>query len=1355
MNRTLLSVILLLLAIQPSWAKPKAKQPTTSVVDLRVENLIEPLGLDTDAPRFSWKIVSSRQNTLQASYHILVASSRELLDQEKGDLWDSGDVQNDEQLWIPYHGKPLTSNQRAYWKVRVTTNHETTAWSRSGQFGVGLLNESKWKGQWIGLEGLQEGEQAGLHTRLAARYLRKEFKTKKTVRRATAYVAGLGLYELYINGERIGDNQMLQPVPSDYRKTIYYNAFDVTHCLKYDERMKLPVDTPREVAVGVILGNGRFFTMRQEKAYKSPFFGFPKCRLNIIVEYEDGTQETWATDTRWKMTIDGPIRSNNEYDGEEYDARLESNLSNAGSSASVTDWTLPGFDDSQWMTVQRVAVPDGTLRGQMTEGMRVVDRLRPVQCIATQSQSAAQPRVIVDFGQNTAGFVQMRVRGSEGDTIRIRYAEKLSSPDTLYTANLRNALSEDIYVCNGKEQGREWHGRFAYHGFRYIEVTGLRQATADDFLALVVSDAMLTTGKISTADTILNKVIKNAWWGIRSNYKGMPVDCPQRNERQPWLGDRTVGALGESFLFNNERLYTKWMRDICESQRSDGVFCDVAPAFWNYYNDDITWPAALPFGCEMLYRQYGNRQPIIDSYPYLRRWLHHVFEEYEQDGIITKDKYGDWCVPPERLELIHSQDPARQTDGALISTAYTIRVCQLMEQFADMQSLTDEARMWQERQQRMTAAFNKKFLTVRRGTSLRPGHVLYPDSVFYGNNTATANLLPLAFGLVPADCKEDVVKNVVTNIITTGNGHVTCGVIGISWLLRGLSDNGFADVAYLLATNSSYPSWGYMAENGATTIWELWNGDKADPKMNSGNHVMLLGDLLTWCYQYLAGIRQPSCMSTYSVDKRNSAVAYKHLVLKPCFDIQDCEHVDASYETPYGMVVSRWKKTLTHLDWHVEIPANTTADVVMPDGKTQSIGSGTYDFSVEIPTAHAAIISDEFLYERTSFPQCHAGTIVELDNGDLVASYFGGKHERNPDVCIWVSIKKKGSDHWSDPILAGDGVFRLGTDDARLAGIAEESTPAEGGPIKSYKVDPKDPVTRRSPTASLSELRRKACWNPVLTVMPDGELWLFYKVGLKVADWTGWLVKSKDGGRTWSQREPLPEGFIGPVKNKPELIGNRLICGSSTEINGWKFHVEIYDLATKQWKYVGPVEAEPVMRTEDMAIGQAVTASEDIEAPDAGGEAMKDGRHPVDCIQPSILRLSDGRLQVLMRTRNGKLATSFSSDNGDTWTKVTLTEVPNNQSGTDAVTLHDGRHALIYNDFETLPGTKKGPRTPVSIALSDDGTHWRHVLTLEDSPISQYSYPAIIQGRDGTLHCVYTWRRQRMAYKQIDIKKLK
>ena len=1235
---SLLVILLAMLSLSASAAKKKVVKPDVSVGNLRVENLDNPLGIDTAEPRFSWQIASDKQNVRQTAYQIIV-------NDDNGEVWNTDKIDSDQQLWIPSAGKKLQSNTHCTWRVKVWTTAGESEWSNHARFSIGLLDEGKWSGYWIGLERLLPGEERGMHTRMAARYLRKDFQLKdKEIKRATAYVAGIGLHEFYVNGQRMGDG-VLQPVPSDYRKTIYYNTYDITESI---EKYPLMCEGAGKcLCLGIVLGNGRYFPMQQHKPYKIHTFGYPKCRINVIVEYTDGTTQRLQTDDKgWKITADGPIRANNEYDGEEYDARKE-----------MLGWSDVGSNTSKWLNAERTDIPQAYLRAQMTPGMKMLQQITP------QSLKGN----IIDIGQNIAGWLKVRVRGQKGDTIRIVYAEKLNADGTLYRDNFRNARSTDIYICNGDEgqNGRWWRPTFVYHGFKYAEVIGLKNATKDDFVAEVVADEMLSTGQFECSDTILNKVMKNAWWGILDNYKGMPLDCPQRDERQPWLGDRTIGALGESFLFDNERLYTKWMRDICEAQRTDGCIPDVAPAFWNYYSDDVAWAAALPFSCDMLWRQYGNREAIERCYPYIKKWVQHIIEEYSRDGIIHCGKYADWCVPPEKLDLIHSQDPARKTDVTLISTAYIIRTMQLMEQWGC------EADYWRPIREQMARAFNKKFLTVKRGTSPRPGHVLYPDSVFYGNNTVTANILPLAIGIVPDDCKDDVIKNVVENICVQNKHHVSCGVIGISWLLRGLSDNGFPDVAYRLATSKTYPSWGYMTENGATTIWELWNGDKANPKMNSGNHVMLLGDLLTWCYQYLGGIR--------------SADAYKHIILKPAFDIQDCELTNVSYDSPYGTIKSHWKKTLQHLDWDVTVPSNTTADVCLPNGETKTIGSGSYHFSVDIPSSHPAIVKDEFLYTKAPFPEAHASTIVETKKGDLVVAYFGGTKERNPDVCIWVSRKPKGADVWSAPMMVADGVFPEG---------------------------------------------RHACWNPVLYEMPDGELWLFFKIGPSVSEWTGWLTKSKDGGKTWSKREPLPDGFLGPIKNKPELINGCLLCPSSTEDNGWRFHMEIYDLKTKQWKYV-PVESTEAIKTDDNQL------------------------HPIDCIQPSILKLKDGRLQVLMRTHNAHIATSYSSDNGNTWTAVTLLDIENNQSGTDAVTLQDGRHVLIYNNFETLPLTKKGVRTPCSIALSDDGTHWHHALTLEDSPIDQYSYPAIIQGRDGTLHCVYTWRRQRIAYKQIDLSKLK
>ena len=1219
------SALLLLLSL------PLLLSAKVSVTNLRVENLSEPLGIGTAEPRFSWQTVADHEHdVVQTAYELVVSS-------DKGEVWRTGRVESDEQLWVPYRGTPLKSGQHLTWRLKVYTNRGETAWSEPQRFSIGLLTESRWGGRWIGLESLQPGEQmATAYSRLAARYLRKVFALSgKPVRRATAYVCGLGFYRLFVNGVEVGADDYLKPAPADYRKTIYYNTYDVT------------AQMADSFAVGIVLGNGKYFAPRQNKPYKNVTFGFPKCRMNLIVEYADGTTQRLVTDDTWRVTARGPIRANNEYDGEEYDARME-----------LDGWLRTDYDDSRWLKAERTALPQGELKASGMNGERAVE-------VALSSVQGN----IFDFGQNMAGWVAFVPHGKAGDTIRVRYAERLNADGTLYTANLRHARSTDVYVCNGHETAA-WHPSFVYHGFRYVEISG---APVSEVKAYAVSDAMASTGHFECSDTTLNRVVRNAWWGVLSNYKGMPVDCPQRDERQPWLGDRTAGTLGESFLFDNERLYTKWKRDICDAQRSDGVIPDVAPAFWNYFTDDVTWPAALPFTCDMLYRQYGNLQPIRDCYPSMKRWVMHMQEDNMRGDLITKDKYGDWCMPPERLELVHSQDPARQTDGTLIATAYMIRCLQLMEQFARLQDLSDDAVYWHKRCEIMTDAFNRRFLHVAQGTSPVPGHPLYPDSTYYDNNTATANLLPLAFGIVPDSVRQQVAGNVVRKLYEN-KWRLTTGVIGTSWLLRTLADNGYPDVAYMVATQRAYPSWGYMVEQGATTIWELWNGDKAAPTMNSGNHVMLLGDLLPWCFQHLGGIQSVG---------DGFSVAYKHLVLRPDFSIQNCSYVNASYETPYGLVESRWNKTLQQLHWEVTIPCNTTADVCLPDGTVRCVGSGRHTFDVAIPTRDARILKDEFLYDQAPFLSPHASTIVETKKGDLVCAYFAGTYERNPDCCIWVSTKKRGSNEWQAPVLAADGVF--------------------------------------------SDTLRKACWNPVLTEMPDGELWLFYKIGVNVQDWTGWLVKSRDGGKTWSEREPLPEGFLGPVKNKPLLLGDRLICGSSTEKGGWKFHVELYNLKTRQWRYVGPVEANLAIPTKE-----------------------PDKLKPIGCIQPSILQLKDGRLMVLMRSQNGRLARSYSSDQGETWSKVELSDLPSNQSGTDAVTLSDGRQVLVYNDFATLMGEPKGPRTPLCVAVSgDDGLTWQRILTLEDSPISEYSYPAVIEGRDGTLHITYTWRRKGVAYKQI------
>ena len=576
-RKTVIAALALCVCLIPAAAKQKKKQKASfpvTVTELKTERMVNPMSIDTPRPRLGWVLTSDKNDVMQTSYHIIVASTAGKADSLKGDLWDAT-VETDQSQWIRYAGKELRSNTPCYWRVKVNTTQGESDWSETAVWNVGLLNEADWSGQWIGLDRAMPWDVEEIHSRLSSRYLRTEFKAEKPVRRATLYISGLGMYEAYINGKKVGD-QVLAPAPTDYRKTVLYNAFDVTQMIA------------AENAIGVVLGNGRYYTMQQnKKPYKIANFGYPKLRLNLIIEYADGTKQTISSNNKWKLNPDGAIRSNNEYDGEIYDACKE-----------FAGWTSAGYDDSAWMAAERVALPYGTLRGAMSPNMKVLKTIKPV------SVKKHGDGYIVDMGQNMAGWLKVRINGvNAGDTVSIIFSENINPDGSLNRANFRHAFSTDKYVANGNENGRWWAPTFVYHGFRYAEIKGMDNVTADCLTGEVVSDEMTETGTFASSDTILNKVFHNALWGILGNYKGMPVDCPQRDERQPWLGDRVRGCFGEAFIFDNNKLYAKWARDIVEAQREDGCIPDVAPAYWNYYSDNMTWPSALPFSLEMMYNQ--------------------------------------------------------------------------------------------------------------------------------------------------------------------------------------------------------------------------------------------------------------------------------------------------------------------------------------------------------------------------------------------------------------------------------------------------------------------------------------------------------------------------------------------------------------------------------------------------------------------------------------------------------------------------------------------------------------------------------------------------------------------------------
>lgn len=895
---------------------------------LTVEGRDTLLGTDIVHPRLSWKIQSDERNVIQTAYQIKVASSLEMLEGSEGDIWDSGKIYSDSSLNIVYRGKPLESHHTYFWKVTVWTNKDREADSQPSFWSMGFLDPADWKAKWIGLNGFNKSDQPeSTHTRLAARYLRKEFSTNTRIKQATVYVSGMGLYELYLNGQKVG-NYVLTPTVSEYNKKIFYNTYDVTNQIQQGKN-----------CMGVILGNGRFFAVRNYHGKPNPLtgiapthYGLPQLLLQMRIQYADDSVVWINSDKSWKVTDDGPIVANNEYDGEEYDANKE-----------LSGWSEPDYNDRSWDTVDLMSPgKDVRIVAQPNENIRIKEVLYPVDIYETPKGS-----YILDMGQNMVGWVAIKVKGEKGDTIQMRFAETLKDKNTLNVANLRSAKATDKYILKG-EGIEAWEPSFTYHGFRYVEVKGLRyKPDNSDFVGKVIYDDIPTIGKFKTANSTINSVFKNAYWTIRGNYRGMPTDCPQRDERVAWLGDRVISSYGESFIFDNSRLYAKWLDDIQDAQKENGSIPDIAPTFWYRYSDDVTYPSAFVIIPEMLRKQFGDTRSITKHYPAMKKWMLYMWNTYREDDLVLRDLYGDWCVPPESVDIIWTQDPNRITDGGLLASAYYYYCLGLMEGYADMLGFSEDAVKFKSIAQKVLTAFNNRFYNSKTKS--------------YSNNTVTANLLPLSFGMVPAGDREAVFSN-IKDRFTEFNNHMNTGIIGGMWLMRGLSDNGASELAYKLATNTTYPSWGYMVEQGATTIWELWNGDAANPMMNSGNHQMLLGDLIVWYFEYLAGIKTDG-----------SAVAFKKVIMDPIFP-EGLDFVKASVNTKYGLVKSEWHRGEEALVWDITIPANATARVTLPaidkekilesenplmegllENATQdtagkvvlNIGSGSYHFTIQ------------------------------------------------------------------------------------------------------------------------------------------------------------------------------------------------------------------------------------------------------------------------------------------------------------------------------------------------------------------------------------------------------------------------
>ncbi len=570
-------------------------------------------------------------------------------------------------------------------------------------------------------------------------------------------------------------------------------------------------------------------------------------------------------------------------------------------------WCQPKFDDANWLPAQLVKPAAPVLSAQISEPMRVMDTLHPVAI------TNPKPGVYVfDMGQNMAGWCRLKVSGPPGTVVKLRHAETLQPDGMIYTDNLRSAKAEDIYTLNGK-RGEVYEPRFTYHGFRFVEVTGFPgKPELDAIEGKVVYDAVPKAGEFACSNPLLNQIYHNIYWTTCDNYRSMPTDLP-RDERQGWMGDRQEVAKGETYLFNIAPLYAQWLTDMQDDQHFDGSVPDVSPAYWQLYQDGTVWASTYIITPHMLYDQYDDLGILQQHYDSMKRWTEHM-AGFMKDGLMPRNTYGDWCFPPKspaEMTVINSSDPELTTSGMLMSTAIFYHDLRLMARSARLLGKTEDAEHFDALASQIKDAFNRRFYHAELG--------------YYDNGTQTACVLPLAFGLVPAEYKTNVLARLVGKITVERDNHIGTGLIGGHYLMRVLSDNGRPDLAYKIATQTTYPSWGYMISKGATTMWELWNGDTADAGMNSHNIVMLIGDLNIWLHEYLGGIRPDP-----------EAPGFKKTIIKPEV-IGGLTWVKDGYDSIHGHISSEWRQSAGQFNLRVTIPANTTATVYLPAKDVKSV----------------------------------------------------------------------------------------------------------------------------------------------------------------------------------------------------------------------------------------------------------------------------------------------------------------------------------------------------------------------------------------------------------------------------------
>ncbi|MBP2655653.1 MAG: alpha-L-rhamnosidase [Firmicutes bacterium] len=843
------------------------------VVSLKCEYRINPLGIDVLKPRLSWKLQTQARNIMQSAYRILVATDEVF----NNIVWDSGQVMSDQSVHVEYNGEVLIQRTRYYYKVQVWDGAgNESLWSKAAFWETGLLKSSAWVAPWITPEMPESG---------ACPLLRNTFELKGKIKAARVYVTALGVYELYINGGKVGD-WLLTPGWTAYHKRLQYQTYDVTDLLKTGTN-----------AVGAMLGGGWYNGNMgwEEKKYNYGDKLALLCQMHVT--YEDGTEEI-ISDAGWKSAT-SPILMSEIYHGETYDARLVKN-----------GWNTPGYDDSDWLGIQVLEQTKDILIAQESQPVKVIEEVKPSGIIHTP-----KGETVLDFGQNMVGWVRFSVDGPAGAVVTLRHAEVLDQEGNFYTENLRTAKQTIEYILNDDGQ-QTYEPHFSYQGFRYVHVVQYPgEIQRENFTGIVIHSAMAETGRFECSSELVNQLQHNILWSQKGNFVEVPTDCPQRDERVGWTGDAQIFARTACFNMDTALFLKKWLGDVKAEQRDDGGVPVVVPNILGAPFGSFTagaWSDAAVICPWTIYLCYGDLQILKDHYESMRSYVEYV-KSVAENGLLWKSgfQFGDWLALDAKEGSF-----VGATSNELVATACYAYSTSILAKTAALLEKADDEKLYRELHANIVQAFRQEFFTPA-------GRLAVP--------TQTAHILSLMFDLMEEKDRQRTVDTLV-KYLDKNKWHLDTGFVGTPYLCHVLSSNGRADVAYKLLLATDYPSWLYQVTKGATTIWEHWDGIKEDgsfwsANMNSFNHYAY-GAIGEWLYRVVAGL-----------DLDETIPGYKRIIIKPQLS-KALSWASAELESMYGLIKTKWLYAGDFLSVDVTIPPNTTAKVTLPYAKVSAVTEG-------------------------------------------------------------------------------------------------------------------------------------------------------------------------------------------------------------------------------------------------------------------------------------------------------------------------------------------------------------------------------------------------------------------------------